>query len=152
MKPRDPGFTLVEIMIVVAIIGLLATIAIPSFMKARHTSLKNAYLNDVRIAASAFQQYNLDHNGRYPANTSPGVMPPAMREYLTKFPWTTKATIGGTWDWDYNTNPSFLAGVSVRNVSWSDTEMQEIDRDIDDGALTSGVFRKFNADFTYIIE
>jgi prepilin-type N-terminal cleavage/methylation domain-containing protein len=58
---RPQGFTLVEIMIVVAIIGLLAAIAIPNFIKARTTSQQNACINNLRHIDGAIQQWALEN-------------------------------------------------------------------------------------------
>jgi prepilin-type N-terminal cleavage/methylation domain-containing protein len=59
---RNAGFTLVEIMIVVAIIGLLAAIAIPNFIKARTTAQANACINNLRQIDAAIQQFALENH------------------------------------------------------------------------------------------
>lgn len=56
------GFTLVEIMIVVAIIALLASIAVPGFLRARKRSQAARILNDLRLIDSAIDQYAIEHN------------------------------------------------------------------------------------------
>jgi prepilin-type N-terminal cleavage/methylation domain-containing protein len=65
---RKAGFTLVEIMIVVAIIGLLAAIAIPNFIKARTTAQINACINNLRQIDGAIQQWALQTNKSGSAN------------------------------------------------------------------------------------
>jgi prepilin-type N-terminal cleavage/methylation domain-containing protein len=61
-KKTRAGFTLVEIMIVVAIIALLAAIAVPGFLRARKRSQASKVLNDLRLISSAIDQYAIEAN------------------------------------------------------------------------------------------
>ena len=69
---RKAGFTLVEIMIVVAIIGLLAAIAIPNFIRARATSQQNACINNLRQIDAAISEWALE-TGQNNGNSVGGV-------------------------------------------------------------------------------
>src|SRR5262245_47616400 len=80
---RNAGFTLVEIMIVVAIIGLLASIAVPNFVRARSRAQTDACLNNLRQIDAAKQQWALE-NGKTPTDTPQwtGAADTAIQPYM----------------------------------------------------------------------
>ena len=78
LNKRRGGFTLVEIMIVVAIIALLAAIAVPGFLRARKRSQASKVLNDLRLIDAAVDQYAIENN-----RAGGSVVPPAAwTQYL----------------------------------------------------------------------
>ncbi len=105
---RRDAFTLVEIMVVVAIIGILAAIGIPSFAKARNQSRISRYLNDIRQVIDYIERYAMD-KGAYPPDRMPRQAPDGLHEYVKRF------------DWSANT-PRFLKSPNISNVghySWA---------------------------------
>lgn len=149
---RRAGFTLVEVMIVALIIGLLAAIAIPSFSKARHEAQIARFCNDLRQIIGALERQALN-DGVYPPDRMPGQPPAGITNYLTRLTWTDQTCIGGLWDWDYGQMQfGCKAGVSVHQPAWTDAQMREIDKRIDDGDLTTGHFRSRSGGYIWVIE
>ena len=91
---RKSGFTLVEIMIVVAIIGLLAAIAIPNFVKAREQAQLNSIINNLRITEGAKDQWALENKQGTGATPVATDIAPYMKN--NKFPPT--GVVGETYN------------------------------------------------------
>lgn len=65
-KRKRAGFTLIELMIVIAIIAILAAILVPNFLKARAQGQLTACKSNCKNIATALEMYASDNGGRYP--------------------------------------------------------------------------------------
>ena len=139
------GFTLVEIMVVVVIIGLLAAMAMAALSRSQRRTENNTVLNDLRVFSAAFEQYSLE-NGSWPLNTlSPKVIPVGMEGALQQASWGRNLPGGGQYDWEGPGTPlGVTAAISIWNSSWSDNRWAEVDQLVDDGVVTTGHFRKLS--------
>ena len=82
LRKSNGGFTLVEIMIVVAIIALLAAIAVPGFLRSRKRSQATNVLNDTRVLDGALNQYAIENNkpGSFDITTKSSVFQPYLKD------------------------------------------------------------------------
>lgn len=103
---RGPGFTLVELMVVVGLIGLLAGLAVPSFLKARENSRRNKTLGDLRVIAGAVDQLAF-FSGMWPGGVP--AHQPGDREV-----------------WDLNSPTAGITASDGRFPNWDDPYIREV--------------------------
>ncbi len=147
---RVLGFTLVEIMIAVILIGLLAAIAVPHYRRVQAKAQNTRFTNDLRIACEGIDTYALDRNG-YPPDGPPGAFPAELDAYLNLTTWTRPTALGGSWDWDYE-QFGYKAGLSVYQPTAPVAQFQALDTQLDDGNLNTGHFRSHPNGYIYIME
>jgi type IV pilus assembly protein PilE len=153
MKIRQAAFTMVELMIVVAILADLAIIALPAYERARKQAQNSRFCSDLRTISSAFEMYAAENN-RYPAETALGVLPTGMQQYMRGLTWSMTNTLGGNWDWDYDQGYAKAAICTETLTDVDALQMVDIDSRIDNGVLSTGAFRERIAGrrWAYIIE
>jgi type II secretory pathway pseudopilin PulG len=153
---KKSAFTLVELMIIVAILADVLIVAMPAFIRARNMAQNTKFITDLRTASSAFEMYAAENN-HYPAASSVGTIPGGMSVYLNGMAWSSATPIGGQWDWEPNQwNVTAQVGVAYSAGApgkADDVRMADIDARMDNGALSTGAFRQQDANhFMHIIE
>jgi type II secretory pathway pseudopilin PulG len=148
---KRSGYTLVEIMIIVAILTNVMLIAVPGFLRSRAMSQNTRYISDLRTVAGAFEMYAAENN-RYPATTRPSMVPSGMGLYLDRVSYVTRNTLGGQWFWTNNASGSPVASIgSLSPFPLDVARMAEIDARIDNGVLATGAWRKPDATSVILI-
>ena len=150
VKTYRDGFTLVEIMIVVMIIGLLVAIAIPAFAKARRESQAAAIASDFRVFDGAFQHYALE-TGSFPASDwAQGAYPTGMTNDWLPKAWIEDSPIEGYYV--FHDPPDGPALILVARNDIPSALMNRVDEILDDGNLFSGRVRGDNQSLDFYIE
>ena len=148
--PGTRGFSLVELLTVITIIVVVASIALPSMGSIRNGAQVCATVADLKNFATAFRAYSMLEGG-YPPDTHETI-PAGIEDYLSPSSFEREAPISGRYNWEGPDAYSY-AGISLTTTAASEEDLELLDHQIDDGNLATGFFRQTpNGRYTYIIE
>lgn len=153
---RSAGFTLVELLVVIVVIGIVAAIAIPNMLRALEKSRISRTAADLKTFETAFLDFALT-TGEFPPDSH--LDPPyhlangvGIEDYVPVGAWVKETPFGGHYNWEGPDNYPY-AGISLWNSSATPSQAQELDEILDDGDLSTGAFRQTtNGRYTYIVD
>ena len=152
------GFTLVDTMIVVGIIGLLILISIPALFHARESTQNSLFMNELRLLNTAIDSYVVTA-GTLPNDVAPGKIPAGFQEHLgNRVKWSGEPDIGGQWDWERSLDETVRvfdcceAAWAVVAPDRTTEQMATIDYKLDDGNLLTGRFRRSGTTYFMIVQ
>ena len=146
------GFTLIELMIVVAVISLLSAIAVPSYNNYRKRVFVVKTMTDIKGFEKGFIHASIEY-GEFP-DDSHIILPPGygLEEIIPVDTWLRTTPVGGNYNWEGPDNYDY-AGIAILGATESAEVMTMLDSRLDDGDLTTGRFRiTDNGRHTYILE
>jgi len=152
-RRRSAGFTLVEILIVVVIIGILAAIVIPQFSNATTPARYSVFVNDLTGMGRAIQVYMVETGNPIPDGTS-GELHENLVDYIRADKFGKATPLGGVYDTEEpGGDAGDIGGVGVDfgEDYPGDDVLLEIDAMIDDGSLSTGICQKFGSDRYYLL-
>ena len=147
------GFTLIEILIVVVILGILASIVIAQFRDASDDAVRATFLINGKTFVESAMRFRLD-TGQFLEDSSSGALPAGFEQYVQAEKWVGGTPIGGVWDAELNSfGITSALGVHFNGsgATRDDAYMVQLDAAVDDGDLATGGFRKIAADRYYFI-
>jgi len=137
-------------MIVVVIIGILATMGIPAFKKSKINAYASRIVNNMRVFSGAFETHATDH-GTWAPDGQGNELPATVQPYLEATSWYEEPIPGGWYDWEYD-RAGITASISLAYEKDLPEVFLKVDRQLDDGNLATGNFIKAEGRYFYILE